>query len=91
MGNDLRPEDKIKAWITKYALTQGIFEIDARVCSQVSETMIEDNNQQGLHYHGNDWHRTKEEAIKKAENMRTKKIEFIKKQLVVLENLDFNK
>ena len=40
----------IHVWITKYALTQGIFEIDATVCTDVSNDMIK---QVGVSYPSN--------------------------------------
>jgi len=80
----------MKVWISKYALTQGIFEMDA----EQSENFPEMINRVGNHietYHveGRDWHLTKEDAIKKAEEMRLKKIESVKKQLSKLEKLKF--
>lgn len=82
----------IHVWITKYALTQGIFEIDATVCTDVSNDMIK---QVGVSYpttyhgEGKEWHRTKESAIKKAKEMKEVKIKSVKKQLTKLENLKF--
>jgi hypothetical protein len=42
-------------------------------------------------YHGenNEWHKTKEEAIRKAEEMRLKKIESHKKSIAKLEKMKF--
>lgn len=44
-----------------------------------------------IYYHGegNDWHRTKESAIAKAEEMRKKKIASLKKQIEKLEKMEF--
>ena len=80
-----------EVWITKYALTQGIFKLIARKTH--SENMIEVETQRGSYYHGEgkEWHLTKESAITYAENMRLKKIESLKKAIVKLEELDFNK
>lgn len=83
----------MKVWITKYALTQGIFEIEAERCTNVSDDMIEQKNIQWQTYYygeGNEWHLTKEGAIKRAKEMREKKIKSLKKQLNKIEKLDFN-
>ena len=82
----------IHVWITKYALTQGIFEIDATVCSDISNDMIQeirDRHPATYHGEGKEWHRTKESAIKKAEEMKDTKIKSVKKQLAKLENMKF--
>jgi len=88
----------VKVWITKYCLTSGIQEIEAEVCS-TNEDMIkkvkdrEDSTcRYDEYYHGKgkDWHTTKESAIKRAEEMRIKKIESLKKQIKKLEALKFD-
>lgn len=82
----------MKVCITKYALTQGIFEIEAERCTDIDNDMIEQTNtrwQTYYHGEGKDWHLTKESAIKKAEEMREKKIKTLKKQLDKLEHLKF--
>ena len=42
-----------------------------------------------FHGEGREWHRTKESAIDKAEEMRKKKIETMKKQIEKLEKMEF--
>ena len=87
----------MKVWITKYALTQGIEEIDS---NQVKEFEMTDAGylcfrRNGKYsytmeiYSQKDWHRTKELAIKKAEEMCQKKIESLKKQIEELEGMRF--
>ncbi len=81
----------MKVWITKYALTQGIYEIEAERCINVDENMISDINTKGMLYHGEgrEWHILKENAIKKAEKMKLDKISSLKKQIIKLENMKF--
>ena len=81
----------MKVWITKYALTQGIIEIEAEECGKGFEGMIQTKEKCPSYYHGEgkDWHRTKEDAIKKAEKIRQKKIESLKKQIKKLEEMRF--
>ena len=87
----------MKVWITKYALTQGIEEIDL---NQVKEFEMTDagylcfrRNGKYLYtteiYSQKEWHRTKESAMQKAEEMRQKKIASLKKQIEKLEGMRF--
>lgn len=73
-----------KAYITKYALTDGIIEKEGRI---VKDTYF-DVEKYGFFSKG-DYFFTKEEAIEKAEKMRLKKIESLKKQILKLEKLTF--
>jgi len=79
----------MKAYVTKYALTMGILELEVE---DADDGMIKDTRGQfPSYYHGEgkEWHRTREAAVKRAEVMRTKKIASIKKQLAKIENLEF--
>lgn len=76
----------MKVYITKYSLTDGVLEADAKL-NQKFPTMAVTNLG---YFHGNDWHETKEAAIKKAEEMRVKKIASLKKQIEKLEAMKFN-
>jgi len=79
----------MKVWITKYALTQGIIEAEAKVTTEFS-TMIQiiDTNPQTF-YHKPYWHVTKERAIEHAEKMRHKKIESLITQIQKLRVMTF--
>lgn len=80
----------MKVWITKYALTDGIIEEEAEPCGK---DMIAVRNERALssyfHGEGKNWHKTKESAIAKAEEMREKKIASLKKQIDKLEKIKF--
>lgn len=78
----------MKVWITKYALTQGILEVEAK---DLGDDMIKTVEKYPSYYskEGRDWHRTKESAISKAEEMRQKKIASLKKQIEKLEAMKF--
>lgn len=85
---------KITAYITKYALTQGIYTREAVVnYSDLSGSMIccskGDLGRLGEYYHGPDWHYTFEEAIARAELMRNKKLASMEKAKKKLMTLDF--
>ena len=86
--------ETIRVWITKYALTQGIYEVEVTECDN---GMVSQKPQKGSlcnmnsYYHGEgrEWHRTREGAVAKAEAMRKKKIAAIRKQLLKLEAMKF--
>ena len=76
----------MKIWNTKYALTRGIVEQEA---IQVSMTTVKNGVASYLHGEGKEWHRTNKSAVARAEDMRNKKIDSLKKQLATLESLRF--
>ena len=79
--------EKITAWVTKYALTQGIMKVDGEVHHGTSSNMFS-YGEYG-YAHGDDWHRTHESAVAKAEDMRKKKIASLKKSIAKLEAMNF--
>ena len=78
----------MKVWITKYALTQGIYE--ANVTLSASPSMVCGS---GVfeHYHGEgkEWHRTKEQAVNKARDMQTAKLASLAKSIARIKMLKF--
>ncbi len=80
----------MQVWITKYALSQGIFKSDVE--DEGKGTVKEVACPFSLYYHGEgkEWHRTKESAIAKAEEMRREKIADLKKQIEKLEGMEFD-
>ena len=82
--------EQISAYITKYALTTGIYFAKGEVCHEISSKMFSDIRRCGsLNYHGNEWHRTKEDAIMRAEEMRDRKIKSLEKQIAKLKKMTF--
>ena len=87
----------MRAWITKYALTIGIKEVEAILCEKVSLDMIEVPPPPEDHYaistyihgEGRDWHRTPEAALARAEQMRKAKIASLEKQIKKLQTMKF--
>ncbi|NVZ11213.1 hypothetical protein HW932_18340 [Allochromatium humboldtianum] len=78
------------AYVTKYALTIGILEVEGVVCHGTSSTMFEwKTDGHANTAHGKDWHRTREQALARAEEMRQKKIASLKKKIEQLEKLKF--
>lgn len=79
----------MKVWITKYALTQGIFEEEAEDYGDGFVKVTKKGFLDSYYKKGKDWHKTKESAIAKAEEMREKKIASLKKQIEKLEKIKF--
>lgn len=81
----------MKVWITKYALTEGIYETEASDCFDISPTMISVKEDGWTKFfHGNECHRTREGAVSRANEMKTKRIASLKRQLAKVETLEFN-
>lgn len=80
----------MRVWVTKYALSTGIFSADAR---QVSPTMVAYKHggfSADSYAHGNDWHLSEEKAIARAEEMRKKRVASMEKSLKTIKALDFS-
>ena len=80
----------MKVWITKYALTEGIFEKEVETCFDISPKMVSDKD--GSYktcYHKPDWHETRKDAVAQAEKMRIAKIASLKKQVKKLQGKRF--
>lgn len=77
----------MKVWITKYALSSGVFTVDAEE-SKNSPGMISwktTGSWSSQYAHGKDWWLTKADAEKRVQEMRQKKISSLKKQLAKFE------
>ena len=79
--------EKITAWVTKYALTEGIQKVEGEVCHSISSDMLSYGRYNAAH--GKDWHRTPYAALNRAEDMRQAKIASVRKQLKKLESMVF--
>lgn len=82
----------MKVWITKYALTQGILEVEGIVCgpkSQMVKIFRDGRHMELFHTEWKEWHRTEEGAKLKAEEMAVKKIESLNKQILKIQKLTF--
>lgn len=79
----------MRVWITKYALSTGIFEMDVESQSEDGKAVYGKAWNQCFHGQGVEWCKTKAAAIARAEEMRNKKITSLKKQIDKLENMKF--
>ena len=81
-----------KVFITKYALTSGIEEVEMDVMlddPSFKKKCFGNYNNLKLGFYNDDFHLTMEDALKDAEKRRKKKIESLKKQISKLEKLSF--
>lgn len=73
-------------WITKYALSKGIYTDYLKVKGDSAYGKWLNDC---FHGEGREWCRTKESAVKRAEEMRTKRIASLRKQIEKLEKMRF--
>jgi hypothetical protein len=78
----------MKVFITKYALTQGITELDAE---EVGNGMIRTNGQFAAYFHGlgREWHTDRQSAISAARHMQALKIISLEKQIDKIRRMEF--
>lgn len=81
--------DKQTVWITKYAITRGIYELEISRISEDGQTVYGKAWNDSFRGEGKNWCRTREEAVKRADAMRLKRIEDLKKQIAKLEKMKF--
>jgi len=74
----------MKLWITKYALTQGVYETEVEACSGFAD-MYKGMGQYSQFYHRKDYEFTKAEADAKAIDMAKKKKIGLLKSIAKLE------
>lgn len=76
-------------YITKYALSQSIQCAEARELDNGVVELCAGGYIHYLHRRRKEWHLTLNAAIERAEEMRTKKIESLQKQISALQKLTF--
>ncbi len=81
---------RFTAYITAFALTKGVYETEVEDCFNVSPTMVQDVFRHAEFYRNKEWHRTKQEAISYAEEMRANKLKSLDKQRKRIEGLKFS-
>lgn len=80
----------LRVWITKYALTTGIFVVDAHSSTE-RPGMVHYISNAGYRSfaHGRDWHLSEAGAKARAEEMRLNRIASLEAQLAKLRALTF--
>ncbi len=82
----------MKFYVTKYALTNGIEEVDVKVdpATTKSPKFLGINGFCSAWGEGQQWHRTMEESCARSDEMRLKKIQSLKQSIKRLEQLRFD-
>ncbi len=83
----IKPTEKTRVWVTKYALTSGVFSVDAEINDDMATYSRSGGTWSMEHAHGEgrDWHRTEASAKARVETIRQRKIDSLKKQIAKLE------
>lgn len=76
-------------YVTKYALTEGPFKVEAEIKHSGSMASYRIGNSYLQTAHGKDFWLTREEALADCERRRTNKLASIEKQKVKLQKLQF--
>lgn len=82
----------MKVYITKYALTGGVFVFEGETSEFRDRVRIygkRSPSHMNESFHGDDVHLTKPSALARCEEMRTKKVKSLKKQLGKILNMKF--
>ena len=83
----------MKVWITKHALTLGIYEKEAEACGKGEADLIrvspEETGYFTEYFHKPDWHPNRDLAVDRAQEMLLKKLQSLKKQVARLEKMSF--
>ena len=82
-------QERFKAWVTRYALSDGILKGEAEVKGGDGIWFYRPDGSWPFLVSGTDWHRTEEAAIQRAEEMRVRKIASLRKQIAKLEAMTF--
>jgi len=75
-------------WVTKYALTQGIFKVEGEICVGIDPNMFSFKRGYDMSVFKNEWFRTEAEALEHVEVMRAKKIASLNRNIDKLKNLN---
>lgn len=88
-------EKRTTVYITKYALTKGIYKDKVVIPEDRSSShhlLLFPKMAVGScynYFYGNDWHHAQHAAVARAKEMRTNKIKSLKRQLKRIQNLKF--
>lgn len=79
-----------KIYVTKFALTSGVFSIDAEVNTEAKSARFIDANGYRWFVFGKEFWLTPEDAIEDCERRKTSKLKSLEKQKRKIEQLNFN-
>lgn len=80
----------MKVYISKYALSVGVFEVDGELTREGGISYALPNRGLRQYHYGSDWHQTKEQAVARAEDMRIRKLKSLDKQIKKLSSIKFD-
>lgn len=76
-------------WITKYALTSGVFVADVERCESINPKMVSGFGRfRGQYYHKPDWHETEDEALARVREMIVSRIGSLKASIRKVEAVE---
>lgn len=79
----------MKAWATKYALTNGIEQVEGTIPSDFPKMLVVVKNGWTSHFHKPHWHTSEDDAVKQALKMKARKIQALQAQIKRIESLEF--
>lgn len=80
----------MKVWVTKYALTQGLFEMNAEIVNRgAKHVYAKGKGPNGGHIFTREWTNTRAEAVLKAEQMRKARIRSLKRAIANMQAKSF--
>ena len=80
----------MKVYITKYALTRGIYQTEVETSFDIAKGMVSSTTKGYLNsFYKPDWHETWEGAVERANFIKEKKILSLEKQLKKFKALSF--
>ncbi|NIP54118.1 MAG: hypothetical protein GWN00_01475 [Aliifodinibius sp.] len=85
----VKNDDVIEVYVTKYALTTGIYKINAQISSKYPKLIRDVNFPDGF-YRGNEWHTDFESAKITAQEMAKKKLKSLEKARDKINKLIFS-
>src|SRR5215831_10324464 len=93
----MKPPQKEVVYITRYALTDGIYQMVAECDGRCCRIRVEDIPKRHAFFYAkfadifydNHWHRTPEAAIARAEEMRRKRLKSLHTTIAKLERLNY--
>lgn len=77
----------MKVWITKYALTRGIFEMEVKSMSKDGSAVYGETWRDA--YYSRDWYKRKTDAVKRAKEMRKREIARLENKIKKLKEKRF--
>lgn len=90
MTSDTDEGPFLTVWITKYALTQGVFMSTVVDVEDGMVKVVDADVSTYFHGEGRDWHRTEENARKRFEEIKIAKLKSLNRQVKKIKALEFD-